>query len=86
MSYQRWTQGDAYVIGADGLYRRPMFLCVGCDYGTWFETYRAIVDHLKVQHHNSQLAIDRLTAEAERVGYDKSWDAFLALEEHACLP
>ncbi len=65
MSYQRWTEGDAYVIGDD-----EGFHCVACEH---FKTYRQIIEHLKTKHDNSHLAIDKLEAEAKLAGLDNNW-------------
>ena len=73
MSYQRWSEGDAYVIGIeDGL-----FWCVGCHKGQreWpiFLTYRDIITHLQTAHDDSALAVARLIKEADATGYDAGW-------------
>jgi len=70
MIYQRWTEGDAYVIGID----HPQFLCVACDSNPKvFNNYTEIIEHLKTHHKNSQVAIDQLQKEADIVGYWTSW-------------
>lgn len=81
MSYQRWSEGDAYVIGV-GNYRlqvvgalvEPGFQCVACSH---HRTYREIIAHLETHHHNSAKALEALRKEAEVVGLDVSWDAYL---------
>ena len=74
MSYQRWTEGDAYVIGTDSATGRATFWCVGCDV-PHHESYRLILNHLRSHHHDSKPAIERLEREAEIAGLDNSWDA-----------
>jgi hypothetical protein len=79
MSYQRWTEGDAYVIGSAGEGGVPMFWCVGCETPR-HRTYRDIIAHLESVHRNSDVALERLRKEAAIVGVDASWDAYLAHE------
>lgn len=69
MSYQRLTEGDAYVIGStDG--EGNYFNCVSCSN---HRTYREIINHLRTKHSDSLLALKRLLGEARIFGLDSSW-------------
>lgn len=89
MSYQRWNEGDAYVIGTGGDENLiPVFWCVGCGDGpkdSYFLTYQEIILHLQIIHKNSRLAIDRLKREADVIGYDKNWKTYIDYEKSSAL-
>lgn len=72
MSYQRFTEGDAYVIGTGG-HDDPFFDCVSCDQPHVYRTYGEILEHLRTKHHDSAMAIQRLEEEAAVVGLEKTW-------------
>lgn len=85
MSYQRWTQGDAYVIGSGGDSDRggdsapAIFHCVGCEF-PHHKNYREIINHLKYYHNNSYVALDILEHEARAVGMEATWEDYLKIE------
>lgn len=92
MSYQRWTQGDAYVIGIGdytapemfgGAYVEPAFDCCACSV---HKTYREIITHLETEHTDSEKALERLRAEAAIAGLDNSWPEFLRIHPDNKLP
>lgn len=70
MSYQRWTEGDAYVIAIQG-----GFDCVWCG-NQIFPTYQTIIEHLERAHNDSATALDLLRSEAELVGLDKNFEDY----------
>ena len=74
MSYQRFTNGDAYVIAADSG-DRVVFECICCNGGNVVEflTYRDIIEHLKTAHVNSEYGIANLLEEANIAGMDKTF-------------
>jgi hypothetical protein len=78
MSYQRWTQGDAYVIGS-GDDARPIFHCVGCEF-PHHKNYREIIAHLSIYHKNSQVALQELEKETRAVGLGATWVDYIRYE------
>ena len=89
MSYQRTTEGDAYVIAVGGYHLpemfggtwvKPGFECVGCDRTPTLATYQQMIDHLQTSHTDSATAIARLTEEAQCVGFDKTFEDYVTWE------
>ena len=79
MSYQRWTQGDAYVIAID-----DGFDCVACDHQqSKAKCYREIIEHLETYHTNSSVALTTLRHEAAAVGMDANYDDYWEQHEKA---
>lgn len=76
MSYQRLTEGDAYVIGTGGMGEPGTFECVGCtETGPRpFRSFGEIIAHLRTAHDNSAVAIERLEADMQIAGGpDRTW-------------
>jgi len=81
MSYQRWTEGDAYVIGS-GDAIDPFFVCVACEHAPRkMVTYEQILKHVVWYHIDSAIAIGRLETEAKAVGIGSSWPTYVEYEQ-----